>query len=176
MRARHITVAMVCVVVIVLGGCKKESEGKRVVQRPGEPDYVRTGDDALMERAIAKGRATQQELIKAIQSPKASWHGFSVKKGFPTPGGGEEHMWIVKPTWDGKVFHGVINNEPVDTHAVALGDTVTVTPAELSDWMYLDGNRLIGGYTVRVLFSEKSPQEKQDFVKHTGMEVPAVDF
>jgi hypothetical protein len=40
--------------------------------------------------------------------------------------------------------------------------------------MYLDGRRLVGGYTVRVLFSQSSP-EQQEALK-ADMDIPPVDF
>ena len=79
-------------------------------------------------------------------------------------------------TWDGGKFTGVINNEPVDTQEVRLGDRVEVTPTELSDWMYVDGNRIVGGYTVRVLHYQQSPEEQKAFTEQTGLVVPPVDF
>jgi uncharacterized protein YegJ (DUF2314 family) len=159
----------------VIGGCEKEDD--KLVKREGQPDYVRSkDDDATMDRAVKKARETQKTFVAALQNPKPTHRGFAVKKGFPTPGGGEEHIWIGQPKWDGKQFRGTIDNEPVDTKAVKLGDTVTVKPEELSDWMYLDGKKVIGGYTLRVLHFQSTPEEQRKFTAETGMEVPPIDF
>ncbi len=173
---RRLAIVAVFVVLGIIGALVKKSGENEVVHREGEPDYYRTNGNAAVERAVAKARATQMQFVAAIQNPKPSYHGLAVKKGFATPSGGLEHMWIGQPRWDGKVFHGVVDNEPVDTKLVKLGDAVTVTPSELSDWMYIDGGNLVGGYTIRAILAEQSPQERAKFEKENGVKVPAVDF
>ena len=44
-----------------------------------------------------------------------------------------------------------------------MGQLVSVNPNEISDWLYIDNGKLVGGYSVRVLYSELSPQDKQEF-------------
>lgn len=172
--SRAIVLAPLFALLAFLAGCG--SEEREVVRREGEPDYVYVSDKALMERAMAKARETRQQFIDALAAPQTGWRGFTVKKGFDTPDGGHEHIWIADVRWDGQVFHGVVNNEPVDTTAVKLGDAVTVTPEELSDWMYIDGNRVVGGYTLRVLHYQSPPEEQREFLEQTGLEIPAIDF
>jgi uncharacterized protein YegJ (DUF2314 family) len=158
-----------------LAGCDQEPKDPNTVERPGQAPYTRSDDPAL-ERAYAKARATHQQLVAALQNPKPEQKGFAVKKPFPTPKGGREHIWINDLTWDGTKFVGKINNEPVDTTAVKLGDQVTVTPMELTDWMYIDGKKLVGGYTLRVLHFKESPAQQKAFTDKTGLEIPPVDF
>jgi len=135
-------------------------------------------DEALMDRAVAKARATQAQFVTALQSKGTRYRGFAIKKPFPVTGDATEgeHMWINEVTWDGKKFSGVVNNDAVKTKAVALGDHVTVTPEELSDWMYIDHGNLVGGYTLRVLHFESSPEEQAKFTEETGIKVPPIDF
>jgi uncharacterized protein YegJ (DUF2314 family) len=157
-------------------GCGKGNAGSDIVSRPGEPDYVRLEDDETMDRAITKARETYQDFVAALEGNNSRFDGFAIKKPFPTPDGGQEHIWINEVRWDGAKFLGRINNEPVDTTAVKFGDAVTVAPEELSDWMYVDGNRLIGGFTVRVLHFRSSAQEQRSFTQQTGLTVPPIDF
>jgi uncharacterized protein YegJ (DUF2314 family) len=155
-------------------GCKPTEAGRTVVSREGEPDLVRSKDDPLLKRAVQKARATHQEFVAALTNPQPDFRDFAIKKGFERPGGGLEHMWITDVRWENGAFHGIVNNEPVDTQAVKLGDAVTVTPEELSDWMYLDGRQLMGGYTIRVLFSQASPAQQAEL--KADMDIPPVDF
>jgi uncharacterized protein YegJ (DUF2314 family) len=85
-------------------------------------------------------------------------------------------MWISDLTWDGTKFHGTINNDAVNTTEVKLGQAVVVDPADISDWMYLDGRRLFGGYTLRVMYSRASPAEKTDMAKSLNIDIPPIDF
>lgn len=141
------------------------------------PGVVTEYDEQLMARAIQKARDTQGELVVALAANNPNFSGFAVKKPYPVPGSTEgEHIWINDVTWDGQAFTGVVNNEPVDTKAVTMGDRVTVAPHELTDWIYIDGNKVVGGYTLRVIHHQSSPEEQKAFVEQTGLEVPPVDF
>jgi len=46
-----------------------------------------------------------------------------------------------------------------------MGDRVSVDPDEISDWAFVQSGRLIGGYTIRVLYSELSPQGPRGIAK-----------
>jgi uncharacterized protein YegJ (DUF2314 family) len=163
---------------LIPSGCddKSAEPEAKVVRRDGQPDYVRSTDDAAMDRAIAKARQTHAQFASALAKRASGQRGFAVKKPFAVPQGGQEHIWINDVTWDGSAFHGVIDNEPVDTKAVKQGDRVTVRPQELSDWMYIDGRRVVGGYTLRVLHYQSTPEEQREFVEIMGLEVPPIDF
>jgi uncharacterized protein YegJ (DUF2314 family) len=70
--------------------------------------------------------------------------------------------------YDGKAFHGRLNNRPVDVRAIKLGDAVTVAPDEISDWMYVDNGKLVGGYTIRVLVDKLPPNERKQVEQESG--------
>jgi uncharacterized protein YegJ (DUF2314 family) len=57
-----------------------------------------------------------------------------------------------------------------------MGDRVHVTPKELSDWMYIEDGVLKGGYTIRVLHYQSSPEEQKEFLKHVPFSIPPIDF
>lgn len=158
---------------LLLPACSKKDSG--VVKRPGEPDYVRAFDEKLMDRAIQKAKDTKQEFIDTLQSKRPGTGDFAIKKPFPA-GAGHEHIWLNEVSWDGKAFTATINDEPVDTKAVKLGDRVQVTPEEISDWMYVENGVLKGGYTIRVLHYQASPEEQKEFLKHVPFSIPPIDF
>ena len=158
------------------GNADSQSGGLETVRREGEPDLVRSQNNELLDRARLKAQATYLDFVAALSQPQPQQSGFAIKKPFPTPAGSLEHIWINELTWNGTQFEGVVNNEPVDTTAVALGERVTIAPTELSDWMYLDGDKLQGGYTIRALTSEMTPSERKEFGEQNGMVVPPVDF
>lgn len=49
--------------------------------------------------------------------------------------------------------------------------TVRFTPTEISDWKYVDGDLLVGGYTIRYFFERMSPEEKAALEKEAGFRV-----
>ena len=169
-------VSLFAVAVALFAACDTAIEEDGVVKRKGQPDIVREFDDDLMDRAMQRSRDTHLEFVEALSAENPDHRGFAVKRAYPVGEEGAEHIWINEVSWDGSLFSGVINNEPVDTTAVKVGDQVTVKPDALSDWMYIDGATLVGGYTVRVLHFQSPPEQQKQFEKQTGMKIPPIDF
>ncbi len=140
--------------------------------RTKSPDRVIhvSENDPKMNAAIDKARASVDTFIAALQSPKPGQTGFNVKKKFED-GSKVEHIWLIQVTYDGTQFQGIVNNDPEMVKNVKFGQKVTVTPAEISDWMYLDNGKMVGGETVRVLLEGLSPAERDKFKKSVDFEV-----
>ena len=151
---RCITVAVV--LAIALSGCGKKQPADKVT-------YV-ADDDPRMNAAIDKARSTVKAFITALKAPKPGQSAFSVKMAF-TDGGSAEHMWLTPVSFDGSKFTGTVNNEPEKVKTVKMGQKVTVAPDKISDWMYIDNRKLVGGETLRVLRDAMTPSERADFDK-----------
>ncbi len=126
-------------------------------------------DDAAMDAAVQQARATVERFIAALESPAAGQGDFSVKAAFPVAEGESEHMWLMNVSYRDGLLHGEVNNDPVSTKAVRLGDQASVAPAEISDWMYVENGRAIGAYTTRVLLSRMSEKERRQIEEGTGL-------
>jgi uncharacterized protein YegJ (DUF2314 family) len=161
---------------LALCSCRKENAGSTVVRRDGNPDYVRvTGDStAAMDAAIARSRAEIGVFIKALKAPKPSQTYFSVKKPCPWQDGdttSHEHIWLSDVTYQDGKFSGKLANEPVDVKDLKIGDTVSVDEKEASDWMIIDDNRLVGGYTIIALRDQMPEAEKREFDASVPFEI-----
>jgi uncharacterized protein YegJ (DUF2314 family) len=138
---------------------------------PGPPGYASVADnDKAMGRAVRHARKTLGFFLAALRTKKADDSGFEVKKAF-VDGNNVEHLWVGDLTFDGKNFHGTVNNQPRDLHNVKLGRAVTVAPRDITDWMFVKSGRLIGGYTTRVLYVRLSPQDKAVFNKEADFKI-----
>ena len=49
------------------------------------------------------------------------------------------------------VISGKVDNEPVQLTNVKLGSRVRLKQQVLNDWLYTDGGKMVGGFTVKVL-------------------------
>jgi uncharacterized protein YegJ (DUF2314 family) len=148
--------ALFVVLVVALAGCGKKHAADKVT-------YV-ADDDPAMNTAMEKARSTVATFITALKSPKAGQSSFSVKMAF-TDGGNTEHMWLTPVTFDGTNFQGAVNNEPEKVKTVKLGQRATVARDKISDWMYVENGKLVGGETLRVLRAGLTPAERADFDK-----------
>jgi uncharacterized protein YegJ (DUF2314 family) len=95
---------------------------------------------------------------------------FIVKKPFKD-GEKVEHIWLSDVSFDGTNFRGRVDNEPLDVKNVTLGATATAAKGEISDWSYVDDGKLVGGYTIRVLYARMTRDEKKDFEAHGGFKI-----
>lgn len=159
---------------LTLAGCRSKTESDAPVastssaQPQAAPPIVRVAaKDPQMEKAIADARQSVGKFIVALQSPTAKQSGFSVKKPFKTAQG-VEHIWLSEVSFDGQKFKGRVANAPARVKGVKLGDAATVGKNEISDWYYLDSGKLIGGQSIRLLYSRLPPRAQKIFDAQAG--------
>ena len=166
-----ITAASVLLISTVHADDKTAADAAGVIKRAGQPDCVYvTDDNQEMAEAVQGARKTLDKFISAVRSPKSNQSRFSVKKPF-IEGDKVEQLWVNEVSFDGRIFRGKVDNKPVDLKGVKLGDEVTVSPEEISDWMFVQKGRLVGGYTVRSMCRDMSPAQKKQFEKDTNCQL-----
>lgn len=114
-----------------------------------------SASDADMRAAIEKARQQLPEFRRALEEdfrriiPVISRA--LVKASFRTRRAGTtEHLWLEEIEFSGDNIVGIVANEPDDVPDIELGSTVTVAPAEVSDWIYWIGEETFGGFTVDI--------------------------
>lgn len=154
---KSLLVLGVLTIVAGLAGCNRSEEA---VQRTGQSDFLWVPEvDPDMEKAVAEARRTFPQFLSALQSPAPNQRAFAVKVAF-VEGKAIEHIWLGEVRYDGKLIHGLVGNEPVNVKDVKVSDQASVSPSAISDWMYVQDGRLMGGHTIRLLYRRASPQEQ----------------
>ncbi len=160
------SVARVGILVLALGclGCgNSERQVGETVERSGQPPVTYVSEsDPKMSAAIKKAQDTVDEFIPALNSPKPTSSGFAVKMPV-TDGKNTEHMWVSQVSFKDGKFNGVLGNEPDTVKTFKLGQPVEIAKNEISDWMYIDNSKLVGGYTLRVLRDSMPEKERAEF-------------
>jgi uncharacterized protein YegJ (DUF2314 family) len=112
---------------------------------------VRSGN-AEMNAAIAKARTTLPTFWTSYEAPKPSETGHMLKERFPTRRNAGEHIWMaeVKKLADGR-YSGRFANAPRDLPGKHEGDLAEFKEADISDWMFMRGGKIVGGETIRPL-------------------------
>src|ERR1700730_4665621 len=137
--------------------------GQEITKGRAEPEYFQVPKHhAAMHRAVIEARKTVGKFIVALKHPAPGQQDFEVKKPF-VQGDQVEHIWLSDVRFVGNHFEGQIDNQPRKLQGLKLDQLVSVKPKEISDWLYIDNGKLVGGYTVRAHYNELSPQQKREF-------------
>lgn len=123
---------------------------------------VDTGDEE-MEAAIASARASLNKFDSALSGINPNYYSFSLKVRFPYGESNGEHIWLTDIEKVGDAYRGVVNNEPEYVTDLELYDTVRVEKMNISDWMYLEKDLLIGGFTIRLIRNRMTASERAAF-------------
>ena len=166
--------------VITIAGCKKAPQAQssdnaptsdsRKPTAPEDKVVQVSATDAKMNAAIQKAKSTVNVFIASLQSPRPGQKDFCVKTPIKDVHG-TEHMWLAPVTFDGKAFHGTINNDAETVTTVKLGDHITVGPSGISDWMFTENGKLVGGYTIRAMRDAMSSEERAAFDKDSPFKI-----
>jgi len=128
-----------------------------------EPESYRVPNEhAAMHEAVTKARKTVRKFIDALEHPVSGETDFEVKKPFVQKGE-IEHIWLSDVKFIGGRFQGKVDNVPEKIKGLKLGQVVSVNPDEISDWVYLNNGKLVGGYTIRAHYNELTPGQKKEF-------------
>jgi uncharacterized protein YegJ (DUF2314 family) len=115
-----------------------------------------------MNAAIAESRRTIDEFVRLIEHPTPTQSGQALKAEF-VEAGKHEHIWLGEVERVEGGFEGVVGNTPVDIHRLKLGEKVQVRLEDVSDWMVVDGGKLIGGRSIRLFRDRMKPEERAQF-------------
>lgn len=117
-------------------------------------------EDPEMFAAIAKARESLPHFWQVFEKPERGETDFALKVKITDPNG-TEHFWATDiQRQEGKIT-GTINNDPNIVANVKLGDRVEIPEADISDWLYMRNEKMVGNETVRPLFREMSAAEVQ---------------
>ncbi|MBX7102634.1 MAG: DUF2314 domain-containing protein [Gemmataceae bacterium] len=133
----------------------------KVRKTESAPDLVFVPEnDKEMNAAMEKARKSIDEFGKVFQERKKEHSDFGVKVAI-RDGKKVEHFWVQISKFDGKQFAGKISNDPQIVKTVQAGNKISVDKDKISDWMYVENKKLVGGFTVRVLRDRLSPAERK---------------
>ncbi|MGY8666396.1 DUF2314 domain-containing protein [Bradyrhizobium sp. UFLA05-109] len=125
-----------------------------------------------MNAAIARARNTLPTFWASYDAPKPTETGHSLKVRFPTAGrNSAEHIWMddVKKLPNG-TYSGRFANRPRDLPGKREGDLVEFADADISDWMFMRNDKIVGGETIKPLL-KSMPKADADALR-ARMEQP----
>jgi uncharacterized protein YegJ (DUF2314 family) len=164
---RHVFI--VITFLLLTASCNNNKMTK--TEREGEPNiYGTPSDDKEMNDAVANAKSTLDEFDKAFQSNKFDTSTFALKVRFPTESGAE-HIWATSIQIENGSYYGIIDNLPNAATQVKLGERMKLNKENITDWMYADNGTLRGGYTIQLIRTRMSEQEKKQFDANFPFEI-----
>lgn len=151
---------------------------KNVAEREGEPAMVYIpNEDERMNWAMEKANLTLWYFEESLKKRQQHQNYFSIKVQI-MDGEIGEHIWLTEPHFDedGNLF-GTIGNEPVNVKTVRLDQKIGIDREFISDWMIIEGGRLVGGYTLRAIRDGIPEEQKPEFDNNMGIYIDeGVDY
>ena len=136
--------------------------------------FLITGENEKMKWGIEKAKLTFHYFQKCLKNPKDGQHNFSIRAGIQYQGK-KESIWLTEPSMDKNGdFIGILSKAPSTIKDLKLNQKIEVAKQSISDWMFVENKRLIGGYTLRAIREELGTDQLKDF-DHSigGMQIDA---
>ncbi|WP_322517805.1 DUF2314 domain-containing protein [Rhodopseudomonas palustris] len=105
-------------------------------------------DDPAMRAAIAKARATLPDFLAKAARPRINQRNFALKVEVGLADGRSEFLWVTRFANQNDDFIGVVDNEPRLVPNLKRGGYLVFKRDEIADWLYLEGDRMIGNATL----------------------------
>ena len=102
-----------------------------------------------MSHAIQRARESIGDFFKALRLPRKGQTGFQIQAVFHD-GEQRDQLWLSHLDFNTKPATGIVSTRP-RIKTIGYRKRVPFRPDQMSDWMYKDNGRLVGGYTLRVL-------------------------
>ena len=126
-------------------------------------------DDAAMEAAISRARATLDQFLALYGNPPGGAERFKLKVRFSSPRG-TEHMWVTPFHQTETGFAGTLADDPEYATDLKNGQEVSFLRDAISDWGYVLNGKQKGSFTVCVLFKKMPAAEVEKYRADYGFE------
>lgn len=112
------------------------------------------GCNEEMNDAIDRARSSIGKFFDAFENPKPNQTAFLIKAKFED-GETSEHIWLADLDFKTSPATGIVANEP-GIKSLSYMERVKFLPDQITDWMYMEDGRLVGGFTTKVLLRASS--------------------
>ena len=108
-------------------------------------------------------RDTLSIFFRHLSGTGAGEHSFYIKYPFDAKtdsGIISEQIWLSGISFRDGLYYGKLANTPLYLHGLKTGDTVAFSADSISDWMYIQNDKIIGGYSIKYLL-ESIPEDQR---------------
>jgi uncharacterized protein YegJ (DUF2314 family) len=134
-------------------------------------DQVRnvSGEDKVMNAAIAQARATFDSFLKVARNPPPGTSAFRIKARVSDEHG-NEYLWFMPFREIDGGFAGVLANDPQLITSLKPGSTYGIRREQITDWGYVQDGKQKGSFTVCALFHTMERKQVERYKRDHGFE------
>jgi uncharacterized protein YegJ (DUF2314 family) len=143
--------------------CDKLSFLHRVGQKPESAAVYADHTDTEILTIAEDSRNTLSVFFRRLARPDSNERNFCVKYPFLADEGSGihmEHIWLTGIHFKKGSYYGTLSASPLYLHNRQRGDKVSFNPDDITDWMYTQGDKIIGGYSIKYLL-ENIPEDRR---------------
>ena len=148
---------LAAIVCLALAGCEGGQDGSA---QPAPADEARFASekDAEMRTAAHKAQVSLDEFEQRLTHPPAGQTRIGLKGIFESQGK-TQYLWLRNVTIVPQGYRGMIATRPV-LSGLALDQEVLLPREAVADWFAVEDGYLIAGYSLRLMRSRLSPEER----------------
>jgi uncharacterized protein YegJ (DUF2314 family) len=106
-----------------------------------------SADDPEMNAAISQARESLADFWQVFDSRDRGESDFALKVRIEDSHG-IEHFWVTDLRRDAGNVYGLIGNDPNTVTSVKLGDEIEVPQDDVTDWLYMRDEKMVGNFTL----------------------------
>ena len=142
-------------VIILFSSCDKNAR-----DFSPSPEIEVEQSDKELEKIADNARRALPTFFRNLTRPEAGANNFYVKYPLSADDGGIEQVWLGDIRVKEGIYYGRLANTPSLPGDRKKGKLITFDPDKITDWMYIQDGKIIGGRSIKYLL-EKTPEEKR---------------
>jgi uncharacterized protein YegJ (DUF2314 family) len=132
---------------------------KDVSHAPSTAIEIEQSDEEIARIAENAGR-TLPIFFRNLARPETGAGNFCVKYPLTADDNSIEQVWLGGIHFKDGVYYGSLANTAMRLDSMKKGGTITFDPDAITDWMYIQDGKIIGGRSIKYLL-EKIPEEER---------------
>ena len=124
-------------------------------------------EDLEFLAAVQQARDTLNEFAQRIQTPHPNRDFVALKVRFTSPDASSQDIWVDNVAYNGTSFEGDMGDD-IPALKLTFGERISIHTEDILDWMIVEDDKLIGGYTIRLAYRRMTPAEQEIFLRDAG--------
>jgi uncharacterized protein YegJ (DUF2314 family) len=133
----------------------------RDVSRRSSPAVEVEQSDEEIERIAENARRALPIFFRNLARPEKGANNFYVKYPISSDDGSVEQVWLANIRFKNNRYYGTLANTIKSIDRRKKGDTIIINTDKITDWMYIQDGKIIGGRSIKYLL-EKTPEERRN--------------